>query len=135
MKALDDLRATVRTNTEGMTCVTTKKGAMLATVIYTRDEAIQLIGALALSLRNPGVTMEVAWAGRDDEAPDLKQELANGFPKLDTTETGVRPRVSAREHDVTKSFLRQETPVKCNNCGGFTHPNLIKCVNCGKDLK
>ena len=108
-------------------------------------EAIRRILVLAEKQRN---------RDRDDEAFDLKRELAKGFPKLDTTETGTtmgelrkktgepygvseRPRpalrVSAREHE--RNAMREDTLKQCTNCGGYSHPTFTKCVNCGKEMK
>ena len=88
-------------------------------------EAVRRILALAEKQRN---------RDRDDEAFDLKRELAKGFPKLDVTETGViRPRVSAREHE--RNAMREDTLKQCTNCGGYSHPTFTKCVNCGKEMK
>ena len=108
-------------------------------------EAVRRILALAEKQRN---------RDRDDEAFDLKRELAKGFPKLDATETGTtmgelrketgepygvseRPRpalrVSAREHE--RNAMREDTLKQCTNCGGYSHPTFAKCVNCGKEMK
>ena len=66
MNALDDLRATVRTGNDGVTVVTTKGDGKTRSVAYTRDEAMQLIGALALSIRHPLMTFNVDWSRDND---------------------------------------------------------------------
>lgn len=70
------------------------------------------------------------------EAPviiDFAAELKGTFPKLDTTETGVRPRVSAREAE--PKLVRQPAPIRCNNCGSFTHATMLRCVACNEVLQ
>ena len=89
MNALDDLRATVRTGNDGVTVVTTKGDGKIRSIAYTRDEAMQLIGALALSIRHPLMTFNVDWSREEIEPFDMADELKKGFPKLDTTETGT----------------------------------------------
>lgn len=115
MKALDDLRATVRTDNDGCTTITTKTEGKSRTVIYTKDEAMQLIGALALSIRHPLMRFDVDWAGRDedeDEAPP--------------------PRVSAREAET--KMIPEPDPIRCASCGSFTHAHMRRCVACNKLL-
>lgn len=153
MKALDDLRATVRTDNDGMTMVTTRVDGKSRTVVYTKDEAMQLIGALALSVRHPLMTFNVDWSREEIEPFDMADELKKGFPKLDTTETGttmgelrketgepygvserLRPalRVSAREAET--KMIREPDPIRCASCGSFTHAHMRRCVACDKPL-